>query len=368
MSATPAAKTPRASPAQLLKNLALIGASIAFALFLLELLVRGYSAVFMPKMMSLDDRLGWRHSRDVSRSHVSNSGERVLVVQNANGHRGPYRSDAKPAGVFRVLALGDSFTEGSDVDEKDLFSARAESAEPGLEVLNAGVGGYGTVQEYTYLRTEGLRFKPDLVALLLYENDLVDNTMPYYPGFGPRPYAVIRDDSVVIMEPDPTNFRRFIFPAPFRMWLHRHSTLYYLLNSRVYQPVLAKRLREQQDADVARTTRAQRLTIAFAVLERVKKTLDSAGVPLLVVHVPPRDEGRSGTSQTASDVLAFCARAGFNCFSLVDRFHRETTAGRQLYFTRDIHWTKDGHAVVADELVQRVRAIRAATPRATATP
>lgn len=45
---------------------------------------------------------------------------------------------------------------------------------------------------------EGLSFNPDLVVLMFYENDLTDNLLSYYPGFGPRPYATF-DGAVDIL-------------------------------------------------------------------------------------------------------------------------------------------------------------------------
>lgn len=46
-----------------------------------------------------------------------------------------------------MLVLGDSFTEAIQVGEVDLFTSQLEVLHPNVEVLNAGVGGYGTVQE-----------------------------------------------------------------------------------------------------------------------------------------------------------------------------------------------------------------------------
>src|SRR5262249_36197114 len=145
---------------------------------------------------------------------------------------------------YRVLMLGDSFTEGVQVGEGDVVSAQLERIDPRLEVLNAGVGGYGTVQEYLYLRNEGLRFRPDLVLVMFFVTDLDDTCLSYDGGFGPRPYAELHGRNVEIVERlDPTAFQRFIIPIPFGVWLSRHSYLYYFLNTRVYQHLIIDRIR-----------------------------------------------------------------------------------------------------------------------------
>jgi hypothetical protein len=61
---------------------------------------------------------------------------------------------AQPAaGGRRVIALGCSFTLGLEVGDAEAWPALVEAAEPGLEVVNLGVAGYGLDQAYLrYLR------------------------------------------------------------------------------------------------------------------------------------------------------------------------------------------------------------------------
>ena len=61
------------------------------------------------------------------------------------------------------MVIGDSFAFGWGVSDSQTYSARLEAALPALEVINLGVGGYGTDQMLLMLREEGLRYAPDLV-------------------------------------------------------------------------------------------------------------------------------------------------------------------------------------------------------------
>ena len=45
-----------------------------------------------------------------------------------------------------------------------------------LEVLNFGVDGYGTAQEYVLLETKAIRYQPDLVLLQFSPGDVMDST------------------------------------------------------------------------------------------------------------------------------------------------------------------------------------------------
>ena len=107
------------------------------------------------------------------------------VAFNAHGFRNIERPLEKPAGTFRILCLGDSFTLGAEVAMRDsyvyileqLLNKRAASLGDSIrfEVMNGGVGGYGTFQELVFLREFGLVHKPDLILVQFYSNDVRDN-------------------------------------------------------------------------------------------------------------------------------------------------------------------------------------------------
>src|SRR3954451_15931747 len=75
----------------------------------------------------------------------------------------------KPPGTLRVLALGDSHTQGYEVRQDATFSAVLEryltSRGVRAEVLNTGVSGFSTAEEVVFLENEGYRYQPDVVVL-----------------------------------------------------------------------------------------------------------------------------------------------------------------------------------------------------------
>ena len=118
----------------------------------------------------------------LSFAHRPNSSAFLMGAQvdiNSHGLRDREYSESKPPDVFRVLMLGDSTTFGWGVREEDTaakFLERKLNANPPpgyskVEVLNAGVGNYDTVQEVTYYETRGRVFNPDLVILVFFIND-----------------------------------------------------------------------------------------------------------------------------------------------------------------------------------------------------
>jgi hypothetical protein len=133
-------------------------------------------------------------------------GESYVRV-NSLGMADPERSIERPAGVFRVAVLGDDFTQAFNVDQEQRFTAVAERALGGCaclggksaEVLNFGVGGYGTTQELVQLRTRVLRFHPNVVVLAFFTgNDVADNLPSLRATLAPAsqigfPYATLKD-------------------------------------------------------------------------------------------------------------------------------------------------------------------------------
>lgn len=117
----------------------------------------------------------------------------VPVHINALGFRDAreYSLD-KPANTFRILVLGDSVTFGhgalEDTTYPYLLEQRLKQWRPEVnwQVWNLGVPGYNTRQELAYLERVGPRYKPDLVIIGFFENDLTDNDVPTEATFRRR--------------------------------------------------------------------------------------------------------------------------------------------------------------------------------------
>lgn len=93
----------------------------------------------------------------------------------------------KPPNTTRILMLGDSFVHAIQVPEAETTHQILEDrlnqgdASPAVQVISAGVSGWGTGQQLRYYQTEGRDYQPDLVLLMFYlGNDVKDNL----PGRG----------------------------------------------------------------------------------------------------------------------------------------------------------------------------------------
>jgi hypothetical protein len=89
-----------------------------------------------------------------------------------------------PPGALRILSLADSFGEAIQVNLADTYHKQLEKQLTGslgrpVEVINAGVGGWGTDQEAIFYVAEGFRYNPEIVLLAFFiRNDAANNYGP----------------------------------------------------------------------------------------------------------------------------------------------------------------------------------------------
>ena len=68
--------------------------------------------------------------------------------------------------------VGDSFTLGEEVGEKETFSYQLQEFWPQTEVINFGVGGYGIDQVLLQLESTVSQYRPDVVVVGFIRDDM----------------------------------------------------------------------------------------------------------------------------------------------------------------------------------------------------
>jgi len=132
-----------------------------------------------------DAVLGWRPRP----GYVSEDGG---VHVDALGLRATREyAPVRPDGVRRVLACGESFTFGEEVSDAEAWCARLEALVPSLEVLNFGVGGYGTDQALLRVSREARAPIDALLVGLMLEN-IGRNVNRYRPLWYPSAQPAVK--------------------------------------------------------------------------------------------------------------------------------------------------------------------------------
>jgi hypothetical protein len=192
----------------------LVGAGVGCALLILELGLRVFGVFDPPQGVFFvpDTYTGWAN-RPGAAGQWNYEGQAYVRINNA-GLRDREQLRDKPPNILRIAVLGDSFAAAFQVPQSDDFCSVAERmlrSCSGLngrvpEVINFGVNAYGTAQELITLERRTWQYRPDIVMLAFYPNDLYDNSRELtkiYPEYtlGPRPYFhydglnLILDDS-----------------------------------------------------------------------------------------------------------------------------------------------------------------------------
>ena len=140
---------------------------------------------------------------------------------NNFGHRDRDFTTEKPDQVYRILLLGDSFTEGAGLSRDQTFGRLLEAAltarldgTGSAQVYNLGHCGFNTAEEIAVLLRDGPRLAPDLVVLSYVVNDA--ETHPLTVPFSAAP-AWVADVHGVFM-------RRLQSYGYY--WLATHVTLF----------------------------------------------------------------------------------------------------------------------------------------------
>jgi hypothetical protein len=278
------------------------------------------------------------------------------VQVNSKGLRGPEITYVKPAGSYRVLVLGDSFTFALQVAEQETFVAQladqlnAGGGRPRLETINAGTDGWSTANELAWFQQEGYRYEPDLVLLMFYVgNDPGDNAdqvgspdqvdHPRFAAVERGPLAELRDA---------LRGRLLIFNV-FEQELLARTTP----PAPEPEAALAKAPKEQRHADTDRKARGW--VISEALLARLRDAVAARGGRLAVAGIPLTGQVREA-DRPASPLPEISRSLNLPEIELYDAFVAQSARIRErLYFAQNGHWTPTGHALVARTLATELR-------------
>lgn len=213
-----------------------------------------------------------------------------------------------------VMFVGDSFVWGYDVEANERFTDLLRAELPGIEIVNVGVNGYGTDQEYLLLKRVWSAFRPDVVVLnFTTSNDRNDNTSNMISDGYYKPYfAQAADGSWRFFGQPVTKSRQTYFtdnPLVRNLWLARLAvTSYiYLRYPRIAVPDPTERL-----------------------VGMMRDLVESKGARFLV-----------GLQYHDAKLQSFLQAQAIPYTSF---------DGAESYTTQGDHWTPKGHALVAERM------------------
>jgi hypothetical protein len=281
---------------------------------------------------------------------------RVEYSHNSKGLRDEEYPYAKPDGIYRILMLGDSFTYGLGVRQSETCADRLETTlkeQGSFEVINTGVITYNVTQEVLFYEGEGYKYRPDLVMLMFFRNDLPDPLhpeSPLAPEFNLRdgqlflrnvPYPPFSSLAATKGEEQGTSSERQT-----TLWERLQRFLRFRWTRRLIESALTRMpLRCLEPFDPPDYWESG-WEIMEVVVKRLKEDVEKHGSKLVVVSIPAsRIDLGCSSSPYSERMHSLCTREGIAHIDLLPEFSLSAT---QPHFRRDGHWNAEGHQLAAE--------------------
>jgi hypothetical protein len=305
----------------------------------------------------------------------------VEISRNSLGFHDIEHTWKKPEGTFRIVVLGDSFTEALQVPLEKTYPKIIEeelNKREGfpVEVISLGRSGAGTKKSLDILKEMGLRFQPDLVLMQFLSNDLIDNSprlnrekknqeerkKKYIPSLGEA-------------------YHRFLWVKP-----SRFNQLAALKLARIYQGLEVAKFSDQdkygfthlsmlifaeeysdlwvkpwrttqryilQSEELSRDNLAKFVLISFpgmwriGSLKEMNRRIKTVSREALNYHWD--------FNKTDRILRDFCQKKGMAFLSLLPEFRESYRASHQrLHFAYDMHLNERGHRVAAAAILKYI--------------
>jgi hypothetical protein len=290
-----------------------------------------------------DRELGWAPLENVTYAEKG-----VLVHQNQFGLRAPDDIQIKnTSGRKRVLVLGDSYVWGFGATQEELFTARQVYGTDD-ELINGGVSGYGTDQEYLFYLREGQKFEVDEVVLAFTLYNDVSNNLSSKQYSYLKPYFTLNGSQLVLHN----DHVRDSVVKRFGRALRRKSRVYDLCNDGVHA-LIKKLKRNHPDSEtdlVVSDTDRKGIELTLAILKKLKEAVEARHAKLLVVFIPykPRVEQHLPGNHPFAPLLAEgLTKIGISYREPYPEFLKSAIAGVNPFKLADTHFNAAGHALFA---------------------
>ena len=310
----------------------------------------------------------------------------AMYCTNSKALRGVREYTPVPSsGTLRVAAFGSSIVECSEVDDANAWPALIEAANPDIEVLNYGVGGYGTDQAYLRYLAEGSDFAPHVV-LIGFTSDELGRTVNVYrrfistvgqgPLFKPR-YTLEADGKLSLLE-TPLKSR-----SDYERVLNNPSAITdigkrdYWYQPSVYENPLydwsaAVRLASWMSTQIYRRCLAEdRLVIgdefndssaAFRIqmelFSEFAEAVRASGALPIVVLLPEKESvqrGLAGGAKLYDPLLTPLQERGIDYLDAVDAFRDVDPAAVNSWYAPGGHYSPAGNRIIADWLPGKIK-------------
>ena len=245
-----------------------------------------------------DPELGWVTIPNVYIENLFGKG--AYFRSNAQGFRNTeVFSKEIPAGKFRIVCSGDSFTLGSGVSNDQTWCQQLRGMDQRIQTVNMGEVAYGIDQVYlSYLR-DGSKLDLNLQFLAFIDDDFARMTYSYHWGYG-KPTVEIEDGRLVAKN---VPVRRYS-----RLWPAITDRLPQLNNLRTLQVLRhffpATTSKDAEQGYWKRQTQA--LPVTFKIFQTLRDVQEQKRALFVAVYMPSVSDcrGEKSDDDKLRDIVA----------------------------------------------------------------
>jgi len=368
-----------------LSTTALFGVSTLGALLLAELLVRLVAPQRLESHRPIyesDTLLVYRLKKNYNAAYRQPEFE-IHEQTNDLGLRDHPVGPKRP-GTLRILGLGDSFSYSNSVNLEETFFKKLEQglgASGAVEVINAAVPAYSTLQEYRYLERDGIALQPDVVLLGYYVGNDFQDSWELLDSLG-RPTIDVVDGQLQANERFPSaryeQQERVLRTATMslRAFFASNSALYVFLRERFSESLWRLGLRNNPPppdfcAKVFSPSMAAGWATTQSYLRKFAELTSAKGIRLILVALPTQyqvheelwkhhfttfglDPRNYDLEKPQAILREFCERHGIEYVDVLPAM-RARAATTKMFYPIASYMTPDGHQLVASELLVYLR-------------
>lgn len=289
---------------------------------------------YQPGNVVFDPILGYMTSPNLNVS-FNNEEFNTNIRTNELGLRDDHASIKEAQTIF----LGDSYVWGWGVDEQLNIEKQYENI-TGKKVLNAGVPGYGNVQEILLLHKlqRLIPLQSKQIFLFFCANDFIDNQNTSFNAF---PYFIKSGEMVKVSEPSIGGFNEWLDAA--NSWtIHsnfaQHSILWYDVCAGI-KNISTKDLYRDHETTKDRLNGIQAFLMAADDLYALQQAY---GCSVSIVYIPPAGYYQTKQFDRSYPIVKdACHKIGLNFIDLSPVLSADD------YYPLDLHWKSSGHQKAA---------------------
>lgn len=304
----------------------------------------------LKKSRRLTEVLGWENV-----PLLAGKGSLGIDIQiNSHGLRDVERSWDKPEGVFRILALGDSFTYGYARELADTYVKQLESllntGAQKVDVINAGVTHYNLYQCLTYFKYRGIRYQPDLVIYFFYLDDV---SSPHGPEEMKRVYQVLlKKESATRSDAALSNIYSINFIKNTKVLLD--ARLRPFIGAQWLRSI--EKRREHLEMYIRFWSEKHHLEPFKAHLQELKHTVEKINADLLVVLIPDAVQIHEPSAQQINKTLQdMCSDLAIPFMDITPLFEKQADVRSLYLFPVDAHTSPKGDRLIAAAVYEKIR-------------